>query len=185
MIGSLRGRVIDVLATSVLLEIQGVGYRVMVPASALSTVKAGDEAFFYIHDRIREDAHDLYGFLSAEDLRLFEQLLNVSGVGPKVATAIMAVGSAEAVRRAIMAGDVARMTSVPGVGKKTAQKIILELKGQLVEAEGESSEDRDAIEALQSLGYSAMQAREALKNVGADIVDVSARVREALRRLSK
>jgi len=185
MIASLRGRILDVFAASVLLEIQGIGYRVMVPAHALASVKTGDEAFFHIHDHLREDSHDLYGFLTFEDLRLFEQLLNVSGVGPKVATAISAIGSADAIRRAIMAGDLARMTSVPGVGKKTAQKIILELKGQLVEAQGESPEDRDAIEALQSLGYSAMQARDALKNVGAEITDTSARVREALRGLSK
>ncbi|MSR85318.1 Holliday junction branch migration protein RuvA [Candidatus Uhrbacteria bacterium] len=185
MIGSLRGMVLQIHPTSLLLEVSQIGYRVKVSPGALGSLQISQEAFFYIHDHVREDSHDLYGFLSSEDLALFEQLLGISGVGPKVAMTILSVGSADTIRRAIMNGDLATLTSVPGVGKKTAQKIILELKGQLVETMEESSADRDVMEALLSLGYSSQQAREALKGISVEIVDTSARVREALRRLSR
>jgi len=185
MIGSLRGRIQEVSGTSFLLEVSGVGYRIKVSPSVLSSLKVGGEAFLYIHDHVREDARDLYGFLSLEDLQLFEQLIGISGVGPKLGLTILSVGSVETVRRAIMSGDLVTLTSVPGIGKKTAQKIILELKGQLVEASLESSGDREVVEALQSLGYSSHQAREAMKGVSSDTKDVSERVREALRLLSR
>ncbi len=185
MIGSLRGRIIDVSLRRVLVETAGLGYEVIVPPSMLAGLKKGEDAFFYVHDHIREDAHDLYGFLQIDDLALFDQLLSISGVGPKVAMTILAIGSAETVRRAIMAGDLSTLTSVPGVGKKTAQKIILELKGQLVESSFESPVDREVAQGLQSLGYTASQTREAMKQIPADITDVSERIREALRMLSK
>ena len=94
MIGSLRGLVLEYSATTVLLEVAGVGYRVLVPGAILTLLKTGEEAFFYIHDHVREDSHDLYGFLSAADLQLFDQLLSISGVGPKVAMTILGIGSA-------------------------------------------------------------------------------------------
>lgn len=186
MIGSLRGVVLEKALASVLFEVQGIGYRIKVAPAVLSGLKTQTETFLYIHDHIREDAHDLYGFVSQEDLDLFERLLSISGVGPKVAMTILSVGSAETVRRAIMSGDLGTLTSVPGVGKKTAQKIVLELKGQLVEAEGAASNDeREVMEALEALGYSSSQAREALKVVPAEITDTAARLRAVLKRLSK
>lgn len=185
MIGSLRGRLLEIAGMAALLEVGGVGYWLRVTPATLSRLNVGDEAFVYTHDHVREDAHELFGFLSSEDLRLFGQLLGISGVGPKSAMTIMSVGSADTVRRAIMAGDLETLTSVPGVGKKTAQKIILELKGQLVEAESEDSGEREVVDALVSLGYSASQARDALKSIPADVADTSERIREALRRLSK
>jgi len=161
------------------------GYRVYVSPAVLSALRGEGETFLYVHEQVREDADDLYGFLSLADLELFERLLTISGVGPKVAMTLLSVGSADTVRGAIMKGDLALLTSVPGVGTKTAQKIVLELKGQLVEAGHDAPQDRDVIEALQSLGYSIQQAREALKAVSSDIVETSARVREALRFLGK
>jgi Holliday junction DNA helicase RuvA len=143
-------------------------------------VCAGD-----IHDHVREDVRDLYGFLSSADLSLFDQLLSISGVGPKVAMTILGIGSADTVRRAIMSGDLAMLTSVPGVGKKTAQKIILELKGQLVELAESSPMDQEVIQALQGLGYTVAQAREAVKLLSPDLTNTSDRVREALRSLAK
>lgn len=185
MIGSIRGSVLVVNPTSLLVEVSGVGYKIMVAPSVLSSMKVDDPIFLFIHDHIREDVHDLYGFLSSQDLSLFQQLLNVSGVGPKSAMTIMAVGTADTVRRAIMAGDLETLTSVPGVGKKTAQKIVLELKGQLVEISGLSEEDREVTQALQSLGYTAALAREAIKILPATTVGTSDRVREALKLLAK
>ena len=185
MIGFLRGRLHEVLPTQALVDIGGVGYAVGIAPSVASSLHVGNEVFFYIHEQIREDAHDLYGFLAVSDLGLFRQLLNVSGVGPKSAMTIMAVGDAEMVRRAIMAGDLETLTSVPGVGKKTAQKIVLELKGQLVDVDDVGSEDRDAIEALVSLGYPSQDARDALKMVATETKGTSERVRQALRFLAK
>lgn len=185
MIGSLRGEILEVHPTKALLEVQGVGYIIKASIPTLTSLKAGAERLLYIHDHVREDAHDLYAFTVHEELAFFEKLISISGVGPKVALTIMSAGSLDSVRRAVMAGDLATLTSVPGVGTKTAQKIVLELKGQLVDEQGASSEDREVIEALVSLGYAASQAREALKNVSAAITDTSERVREALRNLSK
>ena len=185
MIGSLRGTILEIHPTSLLLEVNGVGYVVISAPQTLSTSKVGEEKFVYIHDVVREDARDLYGFSSISEQRLFHQLIQISGVGPKVGLTVLSAGSAEDVRAAILRGDIGMLTSVPGVGKKTAQKIILELKGQLVDEQSVSSEDTDVIEALVSLGYGSSASREALKSVGPEIVDVSARVREALRYLSK
>lgn len=185
MIGSLRGRVLEYTANNVLVEVQGIGYRLLVPASVITLLQTGEETFFYTHDHVREDAHDLYGFLSSADLSLFDQLLGISGVGPKVGMTILGIGTADTVRRAIMSGDLETLTSVPGVGKKTAQKIILELKGQLVELAGNSPMDQEVIQALQSLGYTAPQAREVVKQLSPALTNTSDRIREALRWLAK
>ena len=185
MIGSLRGTVLEIHPTSLLLEVNNVGYKLFCTPSTLSSSHVAEEKFFYIHDIVREDARDLYGFSSVNEQRLFHQLIQISGVGPKVALTVLSAGNAEDVRAAILQGDLTRLTSVPGVGKKTAQKIILELKGQLVEEQTTSTEDTDVIEALVTLGYSASIARDVLKNIAPSIVDVSARVREALRVLAK
>lgn len=184
MIGSLRGEIIEIGANWVLLEIGGIGYRVQVASSILSLLKTGQEQFLYIHEQLREDAHELYGFISSEDLRLFTKLLSVSGVGPKVAMTLLSLGSAETVQRAVMSGDLDSLTALPGVGKKTAQKIILELKGQLVETEQIPSVDRDVADALQGMGYTSAQVREALKQIPADLKDPSERIRAALRQLA-
>ncbi len=185
MIGSLRGIILEKYLTAVLLEVHGVGYRVTLSTHALSACSSQGELFCYIHDHIREDAHELYGFLQSADMELFEQLISISGVGPKVALTILSLGTADTVCRAIMDGDLTRLTSVPGVGKKTAQKIILELKGQLVESDDASGEDHEVVEALQSLGYSASQARDVLKHVPSEITNPSDRVRQALKFLGK
>lgn len=160
------------------------GYKIFLPPAVLSDVRSEGETFLYIHDHIREDARDLYGFLTLSDLELFQRLINISGIGPKAAANILSLG-ADVVRDSIMKGDLARLSSAPGVGKKTAQKIILELKGQLVEEAAMPSGDVEVVEALQSLGYNAHDAREAVKMVSVEVRDVSERIREALRILGK
>jgi len=185
MIGSLRGVVLEVHAGFCLLEVAGVGHAVRATPGTLSLLHKDSEQFLYIHDVVREDSRELFGFLQRNELDLFQQLLGVNGVGPKVALTILSVGTGESVRRAIMQGDLAILTSVPGVGKKTAQKIILDLKGQLVEEEGSAPGDVEVIDALVGLGYPSSTARETVKRIPDSIVDVSARVREALKYLSK
>ncbi len=184
MIGSLRGRVLTRSALQAILEVNGVGYRVHGSPNTLSQLTNGEEALLYMHDHVREDARTLYGFLREEELELFERLIDVSGVGPKAGLNILSVGSPETIRRAIMNGDLTLITSAPGVGTKIAQKIVLELKGQLVDADAGSGPDREAMDALVSLGYSMAQAKQALKDVSVDVTDVSERVKEALRQLA-
>lgn len=175
----------EIHPTSALIEIAGVGYVVQLTPATVSRLRCGEEAFVYAHHHVREDVETLFGFLTLADQRLFEQLIGISGVGPKSAMTILSVGSSDDVRAAIMSGDLTTLTSVPGVGKKTAQKIVLELKGQIVDEEQESSADRDVLQALQSLGYTSSQARDAIKHLSADSKDTSDRVREALRLLAK
>lgn len=182
MIGSLRGQILEKGPTWLLLEVAGIGYRIKTSPAVLSTLDSNN-AFLYTHDHVREDAHDLFGFLSLDDLDLFECLLTISGVGPKSALTIMSVGTADQVKKAIMMGDLAMLTSVPGVGKKTAQKIILELKGLLVDIDTGSGPDADVIDALVGLGYSTQQSKDVLKYVKA--TEPSEKIREALKYLSK
>ncbi len=184
MIGSLRGEIIEIGPNWILLEVGGVGYRVQLSSTVLSLLKTEQEQFLYIHEQLREDSHELYGFLSSQDLGLFTKLLSVSGVGPKVAMTLLSMGSADVVQRAVMSGDLESLTALPGVGKKTAQKIILELKGQLVEAEQIPSVDRDVADALQGMGYTNVQVRDALKSISSDLKDPSERIRAALKMLA-
>lgn len=184
MIASLRGKVIEKSAAWLLLEVGGIGYRIKASPSVLTTIRGDEQAFIYTYHHIREDAEELFGFLSLHDLELFERLLNISGIGPKVALTILSIGSADTVKKAIMNGDLSTLTSVPGVGKKMAQKIILELKGQIVEEEQAAPGDTDVLDALVGLGYSSNQARDAMKHIPKDISEPSDRIREALRILS-
>ena len=136
---------------------------------------------------VREDAEDLFGFLETDDLKLFELLLSVPGIGPKTALNILNVATPETLRRSITSNETAYLTKISGIGKKTAEKIVLELKEKLG-AGGESTtlrEEVDALEALKSLGYSHGEAREALKNVPREANSTSDRVKHALKLLGK
>ncbi|MCA9384509.1 MAG: Holliday junction branch migration protein RuvA [Candidatus Magasanikbacteria bacterium] len=185
MIGSLRGEIIEKSIDWMILEVNGVGYRIRISSTVSSDLSGKQNAFLYIHDHVREDQRDLFGFLHLSDLELFEKLLSISGVGPKAALTILSTGSADQVQTAIMAGNLSFLTSVPGVGTKTAQKIILELKGQLVSKEDESSADQEVAQALIGLGYSASQAKEVCKHIPDSITDPSDKVRYALKLLVK
>lgn len=183
MIASLRGNILEKGPNWVLIEVAGIGYRVRSTPSLVSDLRQDADAFLYVHHHVREDAEDLFGFKSMADLDLFNSLLSISGVGPKAALTILSVGSSDQVKRAIMTGDLATLTSIPGVGKKTAQKIILELKGQLVEEDSSSGIDSDVLDALVGLGYSTQQAKDALKHVKTD--DPADKIKEALKLLAK
>src|SRR3990167_11176712 len=137
----------------------------------------GETASLWIHTAVREDALDLFGFPAESDLEFFELLLTVSGIGPKSALGILNVAPAETLRSAIAAGNASYLTNVSGIGKKTAQKILFELKDKVVVAAGSDSlaSDEDALEAMRALGYSMQEAREALKQVPASVVGSHAR----------
>jgi Holliday junction DNA helicase RuvA len=183
MIGSIRGKIILKTDKFLLVETNGVGYKISVSPDVLSKAKkVGDEIFLFIHTHVREDALDLYGFLNQEDLNFFEMLLSVSGIGPRSALAILGIASNQTLRRAIGTGDTSYLTKISGIGRKTAEKIIIELRDKIGEEQGGSSlrDELDALEALKSLGYSQNEAREALKKVSQEM-NANAKIREALK----
>ena len=187
MIGSIRGKMGLKTEKFILVETGGVGYKINISPDTLSkTSKIGDDIFLFIHTHVREDALDLYGFLNQEELEFFEMLINVSGIGPKGALAILGIASIETLRKAIGTGDTSYLTKISGIGKKTAEKIIIELRDKISnkntsEKEGSSLQDElDVLEALKSLGYSQNEAREALKKVSPD-ANTNTKIREALK----
>lgn len=183
MIAYLKGKIFWKGEDKIILLVHDLGYEIFVPKNFLPEIKIGQEKEFFTYEYLREEARELYGFLNHDDLRLFEKLLSVSGVGPKMALNILSLGSAK-VREAISQGNVALLSSITGVGKKTAQKVILELKGALVEEVSE--EGQDLYEALQSLGYSVREISEALKKANfPKEMGLEEKVRELLKLLGK
>ena len=167
----------------------GVGYKIFATDEALLFAKEGEKISFFVHTSVREDAIDLYGFLKQEELAFFEMLIgSVSGVGPKSALSIVNTSSVENLKKAVARRDLAYLTKVSGIGRKTAEKIIFELAEKFedsykAELPGAKS-DQDALEGLVSLGYSQQEGREALKKVDSKIESASARIKEALKILA-
>ena len=161
MIGLLRGRVLQTDFRSVLLDVNGVGYKASLPLSDLGQLEAGRETVLYVHTHVREDAFELFGFLKEEGMHLFELLISINGVGPRMGLAFLSGLSPDELKEAVATEDVARLTKIPGVGKKTALRIILELKdkfekqmGQLgASGSGEKGIWNDVSSALINLGY--------------------------------
>ena len=198
MIGSLRGTLLDRTGTEVLVEVGGVGYRVTVtPHTWVSVGDLGQEVFLHVHHHVREDAQTLYGFTSRDERRCFEALLAAHGVGPSLALAILAVHSPLALRQALAEDDLAALCLVPGVGKKTAARLMIELKATLdvgvldavpagpATAPGTAvpAPRADVREALAGLGYGPDEVRDVLRELPAD-GDAAALLRDALRRLA-
>lgn len=181
MMAYLHGRILHHGIGYVIVENAGIGYKITVPESVAHEIQ--DVATLYLHETQREDGRELFGFLSLAQLELFWKLIAVSGVGSKSGQKIVFSDAVDRVKAKIMTGDLAALTDVPGIGKKTAQKIILELKGVLVDEPGMSALDGDAIEALVGLGYSRRDAQAALADI--EEGDTEARIRVALKRLSR
>jgi Holliday junction DNA helicase RuvA len=148
-------------------------------------LKQSETAALWTHLAVREDSLDLYGFSNEEELRFFELLLTVSGIGPKSALAILDIATTESLRTAISTSNASYLTKVSGIGRKTAEKIILELRDKVGVATDSSSSvmtgDEEAMEAMRALGYSMQEARDALRNVPADIKKPGERLRAALK----
>src|SRR3989339_2 len=169
MIGSIKGKIILKTNKFLIVETAGVGYKVNVSPDMLSKLKKiNEDILLWIHTHVREDILDLYGFLDRQELEFFEMLINVSGIGPKGALSILGIASIETLKKAIGTGDTSYLTKISGIGKKTAEKIIIELRDKVgKEKEGSSLQgELDAMEALKSLGYSQSEVREALKVLG-------------------
>jgi Holliday junction DNA helicase RuvA len=200
MIGSLRGRLLHRGAGEVLVEVAGIGYVVVVsPTTAVALGELGDEAFVWVHHHLREDAETLYGFGTRDEKVTFEALLGAHGVGPSLALAILSVHAPAALVRILADDDVAALCLVPGVGKKTAARLLVELKSRLdvpdsgvvptttgggsVVLFAERTATTDVREALVGLGYSPDEIRAATAEL-ADDGDASAMLRQALQRLA-
>lgn len=187
MIASLSGTIAHIDDKYAILDVSGVGYKVFMSADAIHGLKKGSPATFWTYLAVRDDALDLYGFPSKKDKDFFELLISVSSIGPKTALNILSLVSSETLATAIQSGSVAHLVKVSGIGKKTAEKIVLELRDKLGSLEsGEEftagmSSDMDAIEALKSLGYDADEARDALKKIDKTIEDPGAKVKAALK----
>jgi Holliday junction DNA helicase RuvA len=195
MIASVRGEVLDVALDHVVIEAAGVGYKLMATPSTLATLRRGSEARLITAMIVREDSQTLYGFPDADARDLFLTLLGVSGVGPKIALATLAVYDAHTLRQALAEGDVAALTRVPGIGKRGAERLVLELRDKI----GPVSTSAAAmtvnghavrgpvVEALVGLGFAARQAEEAIDKVMANEPEAttSSALRAALSMLGK
>ncbi|SEI87224.1 Holliday junction branch migration protein RuvA [Demequina mangrovi] len=191
MIAQLRGSVAHAGATALILDVAGVGYRVLATPAALAELRVGQDATLHTHMVVREDSMTLFGFLTAGERDTFEQLQSVQGVGAKLALAMLAVHSPEALAGAVAAGDQKALTKVPGIGPKVASRLLLELGGKLVlpeDAPGAPAADArgEVVEALVGLGYPAKQAQAAVDAVAEEPVapgDTGATLRAALKHL--
>lgn len=195
MIGSLRGTLLGREPNEVLIEVSGIGYRVTVGPSVSATLgEVGSDVFVHIHHHIREDNQHLYGFAELDERVMFETLLSAHGVGPSLALAIMSVHGPDGLRRAVVDEDVAALCLVPGVGKKTAQRLLVELSSKVeaplghassdsVVPGGSSSSRTDVREGLAALGYSEEEIAHALREVP-DEGDTASQIRSALNLLA-
>lgn len=203
MIAFIRGVVEEISEDAVVLDVHGVGYRICISGdTAASLPSVGEEIKLYTYTYVREDAFLLYGFLTRDDLQIFKQLITVSGIGPKGGLAVLSVMSADDLRFAILSGDAKMIATAPGIGKKTAERVILDLRdkisledtmihrqmndqgaenGALADENGIRTE---AVEALAALGYSAQEALRAVKKVTlTEDMDVEAVLKAALKNL--
>jgi len=187
MIGQLTGKIVRHEARFVILDVGGVGYKVFVSTETISQLKNKFETITLLtHLVVREDALDLYGFIDQAEQDFFELLIGISGVGPKSALSILSLAPPETLRKAISSNNTSYLTQVSGIGRKIAEKIVLELRDKIgsLESDGNSLEQEgEAIMAMEALGYSAREAREALRQIPADITDTGAKIKEALKNL--
>ena len=186
MIARISGTLVSTTDKYVLVETGGITYRIFATAETLLKHAKSSEITLWTAHIIREDAQELYGFETTSDQDLFELLLGVSGIGPKSALGVMNVATVGTIARAVHTNDVSYLTKISGIGRKTAEKIILELRDKLpaMTSEGQSPSSHDAIDALVALGYSEALARETLRSIDGDL-DTHAKIREALRMIGK
>jgi Holliday junction DNA helicase RuvA len=190
MIGRIHGVLLEKTFPQVVVTCNGVGYEIDVPMSTFYPLpRAGEEVTLYTHLVVREDAHLLFGFLTAGERATFRQLLKISGVGPKVALSVLSGMSVDDLAAAVSAEDSGRLTRIPGIGKKTAERLVLELRDKLpkaalaVRADGGAA-GGDVVNALLALGYNEREAQAVVKGLSAELPLADA-IRQALKLLAK
>lgn len=191
MIYWLEGEIIKRGEQFLVVKTGGIGYKVFMSVSGMKNSPAvGEIAKLYCHYHLREDAATLYGFLKEEELYIFESLIAVSGIGPKSALGVLAIAEPDKLRGAINAGRVELLTKVSGIGRKTAERIILELRGKLGEGSSEGDMEKmegdvDIEDALSNLGYQKSQIREVIRKLDPELISIEDRIRAALKLLKK
>lgn len=191
MIGYLDGEVVALDDPFLIIDVSGVGYSVVASKEAIGKANINSRIKLFVYTHVREDLIQLYGFLDILELKLFKNLISVSGIGPKTAMGIFGVGSRDAIIEAIIKGDVDFFMSVPRLGKKNAQKIIIELKnkfgsiGELDLLDKDIKGNKEVIEALEGFGFSKKESLEALKAIKKDEASVEEKIRLALREMGK
>ena len=190
MIGMLTGTIAQTTHNPIIVNVHGVGYAVFIPARTVTQLHLNGTSTFFIHTHVSDDALDLYGFLSQDELDLFKLLLTVSGIGPRTATSIMD-RSASAIQTAIMTSDVDFFTTIPRLGRKNAQKIIIELKSKLGStkeldlSDDSEGETKQLLDALLSMGFARNEIIGAIKKLDKTDVTLEQKVRHALKNLGK
>ncbi len=190
MIALLTGKIVEKIGDVIVLECGGVGYGVLVTFEDFGALSTGEEAKLYIYEHIRENTHDLFGFKKLETKQIFEQLLSVNGVGPKMALSILSIASSAKVRQAIASGDTKFISQAAGVGKRVAERVVVDLKDKVGLTVSDSATEflsglninasDEALQGLVALGYSVNDAAEALKKIDAKL-SPEERIKEALR----
>lgn len=188
MIGSLKGKILFKEGLRIIIDVSGVGYRVLTSQKILAKSKIGDSIFLHIYTHVKEESLDLFGFEELEDLRLFENLISVSGVGPKTAMSIFSFSDRSSIVNAVMKADVEFFTAIPRLGRKNAQKIIIELKnkfGDKADLDLVAEASNEVISALRSFGFSSSEISEALRNTANGEQTAEGKIRAALKYLGK
>ncbi|MDD2753306.1 MAG: Holliday junction branch migration protein RuvA [Candidatus Portnoybacteria bacterium] len=192
MISSLEGKITLCAEKHIILEANGIGYKIWCSEKTLSKLpQIGETVKLFTYLSVKETSWDLFGFLAFDELEFFELLISISGIGPKTAANILSVATAEDLQEAIVLGDETILSRVSGIGKKVAQKIVIELKSKvkkLSKGSGDKfrvADDIEIIDALVAMGYKVYEAREALKSVPMEVKGVENKIRETLKRLGK
>jgi len=189
MIGSLRGAVIYKGRETIEVDIDGVGYEVFLTSGDFGRVKVGDDVELFTYHHLTEDSSDLFGFVNRNDKRVFEMLISVSGIGPKSALGIMSVGNGERILKAIAEADVEFFKQVKGIGSKSAQRVIVDLKSEVgsikdLDLEADGGRNEVVYQALESLGFRREEIRKALSEIPDDIENEDERIKYTLKQLS-
>ncbi len=189
MITYLTGKPLFEIDNALVLDVRDVGYNVYVTEQTLTWALMQSQISLFIHTIVRETAFDLYGFETKNELYFFKKLLNVSGIGPRSALAMIGMASTDTLYQAIIKDNIDFLTSVPGVGKKTAERMCVELRDKLKDYAGETERtvhdgDTDVVDALVALGYSPTQAYQAIEKIDESITDTSDRIKAALGYIS-
>lgn len=188
MFGHINGKILDLKPTRAIVDAHGIGFIINGTPTCMEKLRIGAETSFWTHTAVRENSIDLYGFETEEELKVFELLITVSGVGPKSALAILGVAGVKAIEEAVGTGDTSSLTKISGIGRKTAEKIVLELNGKMIsghKGESRTNEDVEVFEALKSLGYREKDVQEIIKKLPKDLDGTSEKVKYALKNLGK
>lgn len=189
MIRALKGTLGSIHPNYAIVFVGGIGYQVYASPYTLSKLVGLEAVSLHVHTHVREDQFNLFGFMTEDELSMFELLISVSGIGPKAAIGILAIAEPKTIRTAIVNRDPSILTRVSGVGKKTAEKVIVELQNKVSSADvtdqAGALAEQESLEALTALGYSISEARDALKGIPAEVTSVGERLKRALKSLGK